>query len=152
MHFGNWGDNASGQSSSEMHGWEAFVLASSYVYSWWKTSPPRTSTRIWMFDYNVITRIPWNYPDSSIPMQSLPQSSNNIWNWCFLMSSNPQSSVQPLKLFTRTLWCSVRQLDPLEHENFRKNPQYPWRWNESTQFTLDPWFPINILESNQLPI
>jgi len=31
-----------------------FVLASGYVYSsWWKTSPPRNSTKIWMFDYNV---------------------------------------------------------------------------------------------------
>jgi len=68
------------------------------------------------------------------------------------MSSNPQSSMQRLNLFTRTLWCFVRQLDLIEQKNFRKNPQYPWRWNEITQFTLDPWFPINILESNQRTI
>jgi len=130
-----------------------FVFALGYIYSSSrKTSPLRTSTRKWLFDYIVITIISWNYPSSSIPMQSLPQSSNNHWNSCFWMPSNPQSPVQPLKLFTRALRCSVRQLDPLEHKNFRKNPQYPWRWNEIIQFILYPWFPINNLESNQITI
>ena len=107
------------------------VLASGHICSsWWKMSLPRTSTKVWIFDYNVITRIPPNYPSSSIPMQPLPQSSNTLWNWYFLMSSNPQPPVQSLKLFTRTLLCSIRWLDPLQHKKFRKNPQYPWRWNE----------------------
>ena len=26
--------------------------------SWWKTPPPRTSTKIWMLNYNVIARVP----------------------------------------------------------------------------------------------
>jgi len=43
------------------------------------------------------------------------------------------------QFFTRTLQCSVRQLDPLEQKNFRKNPQELWRWNEIIQLTLEPW-------------
>ena len=49
-----------------------------------------------------------------------------------------------LEDFTQTFRRSVQQLDPLEHKNFRKNPQDLWRWNDITNFTLEPWFTQSI--------
>jgi hypothetical protein len=107
-------------------------------------STKRSSNRI----LNVLVQCDYKnslkLPSSSTFMQSLSQSSNNLWNWCFLMSSNLQSPLQLLKFFTRTLQRSVRQLDPLEHKNFKKTPQDLWRWNEIIHFTLERWFTQSI--------
>jgi len=116
-----------------------------YVYSsWWKTSPPRTSTgilNVWLqCDYKNSLKLPYFFNSYVIT----PPFFKTLRNWCFLMSSNLQLSVQLLKFFTRNLWCSIRKLDPLEHKNFRKNPQDLCRWNETIDFTLEPWLTQSI--------